>query len=328
MKRRDAGIDFLMFVAILMVVNSHLEEMYVGCFKPLATGGVLGDALFFFCSGYKLFLGRMDRFDNWYKRRIVRIYPSIIVWDVIAASVLPLPLTPLTLFDGWCPTGGYWFVKCIMVHYVAIYIIRRFFFDYLRLVMGLVWVAVLTWWGLCYSPRFAMAMFGSSKFEWLYLFIFMLLGAMLGMRNKEQMTGGPIRIYRGLTVSVLSVVAHYGFLDIVQRCPCLMPVRVAVLLPMVGVIYGLYLISRSYEIAVFMGTRLGQAVGFLGALCLEVYISSPYLQTSAYNQYFPLNIIGFFVAAFMLAYLIRSISRFVVQTFDKNSPYDYSAIFK
>ena len=133
MKRRDVGIDFLMFVAVLMVVNSHLEDMYVGCFKPLATGGVLGDALFFFCSGYKLFLGRMDRFDNWYKRRIVRIYPSIIVWDVIAASVLPLPLTPLTLFDGWCPTGGYWFVKCIMVHYVAIYIIRKFFFDHLKL---------------------------------------------------------------------------------------------------------------------------------------------------------------------------------------------------
>ena len=127
---------------------------------------------------------------------------------------------------------------------------------------------------------------------------------------------------------VLAIVSHYGFLVVVQKCPCLMPVRILVLVPMVGVIYGLYLISRSSEIVMLMETRLGQIIGFLGALCLEVYISSPYLQTSDYNHYFPLNIIVFFVLAFLLAYVIRCISRFVVQTFDRNSSYDYSAIFK
>jgi len=43
----------------------------------LATGGAIGDALFMFCSGYTLFWGSMKRFDNWYKRRVNRIYPSV-----------------------------------------------------------------------------------------------------------------------------------------------------------------------------------------------------------------------------------------------------------
>lgn len=173
--KRDKGIDFLMFVAILMVVNSHLEEMYVGGSKLLATGGVLGDALFFFCSGYKLFLGKMDRFDNWYKRRIVRIYPSVIVFDVLAALIL-------------------------------------------------------------------------------------------------------------------------------------------------------YLLSRSRLIVAIMGKRMGTVIAFLGSFCLKVYISSPYLQTEKYNQYFPLNILVFFIVAFVTAFRVRTITRFVVQTFNRDKPYDYQAI--
>ena len=53
---------------------------------PILQGwrGALGDALFFFCSGFTLFLGRLGSFDNWYKRRINRIYPSVIGWAVIS----------------------------------------------------------------------------------------------------------------------------------------------------------------------------------------------------------------------------------------------------
>ena len=43
----------------------------------MATGGAIGDALFFFCSGYTLFLGRNASFFNWYKRRINRSTPSL-----------------------------------------------------------------------------------------------------------------------------------------------------------------------------------------------------------------------------------------------------------
>ncbi len=53
--QRNVGIDFLKFMAAILVVNSHVDIMY-GKYSMLATGGTIGDILFFFCSGYTLFM--------------------------------------------------------------------------------------------------------------------------------------------------------------------------------------------------------------------------------------------------------------------------------
>lgn len=53
--KRNVGIDFLKFMAAILVVNSHVDIMY-GKYAFLSTGGTLGDILFFFCSGYTLFM--------------------------------------------------------------------------------------------------------------------------------------------------------------------------------------------------------------------------------------------------------------------------------
>lgn len=86
MRQRNSSIDILKCLAALMITNSHMELLY-GDYSMLATGGAIGDVLFFFCSGYTLFLGRNARFDNWYKRRINRIYPTVFAWALVAAVV-------------------------------------------------------------------------------------------------------------------------------------------------------------------------------------------------------------------------------------------------
>lgn len=84
MNKRDISIDILKFIAALVITNSHMEILY-GKYSAFATGGAIGDVLFFFASGFTLFLGAMGRFDNWYKRRINRIYPTVFAWAIIAA---------------------------------------------------------------------------------------------------------------------------------------------------------------------------------------------------------------------------------------------------
>lgn len=96
---RDRAIDLLKFLAVVLVVNSHMDVCYLDAYKSLATGGSLGDALFFFCSGYTLFLGRNLGFVCWYKRRLARILPSVIVC-VLGYSCF--------YGDGWyTEVGGY-----------------------------------------------------------------------------------------------------------------------------------------------------------------------------------------------------------------------------
>ena len=62
-------------------------ELLYGKYSVLATGGAIGDVLFFFCSGFTLFLGKKGRFDNWYKRRINRIYPTVFAWAIMGAFI-------------------------------------------------------------------------------------------------------------------------------------------------------------------------------------------------------------------------------------------------
>ena len=65
MKQRDISIDILKFFAVLLITNSHMEPLY-GEYSQLATGGAIGDVLFFFFFLFILFLGLECRFYNYY----------------------------------------------------------------------------------------------------------------------------------------------------------------------------------------------------------------------------------------------------------------------
>lgn len=54
MKERNISIDILKCIAAILITNSHMDSLY-GQYSILATGGAIGDVLFFFCSGFTLF---------------------------------------------------------------------------------------------------------------------------------------------------------------------------------------------------------------------------------------------------------------------------------
>ena len=138
---RDIRIDILKCIAAIMITNSHMDILY-GDYSYLATGGAIGDALFFFCSGYTLFLGRDMDFFNWYKRRINRIYPTVFTWALIAAVFFDQRYDmPEILIKG----GG-WFVSCIMIYYVVLWFIRKFLKKHLKWVFFMAATITLLWY--------------------------------------------------------------------------------------------------------------------------------------------------------------------------------------
>lgn len=156
MKERNIGIDILKFIAALIITNSHMELLY-GKYSALATGGAIGDVLFFFCSGFTLFLGKMGRFDNWYKRRINRIYPTVFAWAIMGAFIFGYHNDmKYTLIDG----GG-WFVTCIMIYYVILYIIRRVMQNKLKWAFMITGIIVIAWYFIM-NPPFGFNMYGGT----------------------------------------------------------------------------------------------------------------------------------------------------------------------
>lgn len=85
-KGKNKGIILLKFIAAFLITYSHMGILFPK-YGSLVTGGAIGDGLFFFCSGFTLFMGRQDGFPNWYKRRINRIYPTIIMWALVSAVI-------------------------------------------------------------------------------------------------------------------------------------------------------------------------------------------------------------------------------------------------
>ena len=67
-------------IACVLIVNSHLEQFWPQSF--LAVDGLLGNSLFYLMSGFGIgssLLSRSQRFIPFLARRLVRIYPAVII---------------------------------------------------------------------------------------------------------------------------------------------------------------------------------------------------------------------------------------------------------
>ncbi len=76
---------FLRLIAIFLIVNSHLDNLYPS--EAFAFGGHLGNSLFFFISGYGLTLSfRKKPFPAlvWGKRRLIKIVIPLVIYIGVA----------------------------------------------------------------------------------------------------------------------------------------------------------------------------------------------------------------------------------------------------
>lgn len=341
--KRNISIDILKFFAVLLITNSHFDEQYVYC-KELATGGAIGDALFFFCSGYTLFLGRFGRFDTWYKRRIRRIYPSVIGLGIITLLFYHTDFSLSMLLTD----GAGWFVSCIMIYYVLLYFVRRYAINRLKLVYGVVGALVLLWYGLFFEPIrtyvqqipclswmvFCEPMdkvwiYQNTYFKWGFFFLFMLFGAELGLREKENGISGE-RNFLKIFVKLIGCVVGFYLLPLISlRYPTAQSYLLLSLVPLAGICFYLYQLCQTNVLLRLMQRgKTGWCIKAVGGLCLEIYLVQPFVRTTALNFLFPLNILILSIAIVFVAYLCRSIGRCFQQTFSSGEGYDWKAIFK
>jgi len=122
-------------VAALMIMWSHFGGLVPEKISAFATGGTLGNALFFFASGYALFGSDMTNWKRWFFRRYTRIYPS---WWIYLAVVCALGLATFSWRAIIVPE--LWFIACIAVFYVLFWFTCKLLRGNAKiLVMGGVW---------------------------------------------------------------------------------------------------------------------------------------------------------------------------------------------
>ena len=318
LKERNQSIDILKFLAVLLIVNSHMDPLY-GKFSPLATGGTIGDVLFVFNSGFTLFLGTRRGFDNFYKRRINRIYPTVFGWAVIGCLFFDSKsnLLNVILF------GGGDFVAFIMISYVIIYFIAKYCLQWLKyLLAAYTLVCIGVYFTFDKSADFNMY---GNIYKWFCFFAFMVQGAMVGYysknnNRKQQMMKDLIK----LVGCIVGFFALYAF----KKYPSYNFIQTLSMIPLFGVTYYAYCLFHSSIANVLQGKpKIWLAIRFVGGLCLEVYLVNLVIIHLPYPIGFPFSALAAVIIIIAIAYMLRCLSRIWSQTF-KDTDYQWKEVFK
>lgn len=327
---RNISIDILKFFAAILITNSHMDILYVAPLEQLATGGSFGNSLFFFSSGFTLFLGRLGDFDNWYKRRINRIYPTVFAWAILSAFYFGSKsnMVDVLLF------GGGWFVSCIMIYYVILYFVRKYAIDKLQLVFMLSAIIVIAVY--VYSVKTgnylngaetldqAKWITGNTYFKWIYYFLFMLMGAMFGISDRQW----NYKLLPDLIKLFICVMLFYLPLFLGERIEIVSKFQLVSLIPLFGVVLYIYKISNNDVFTSIYNNRLtGPIIKTIGGLCLEIYLVQSVLFTDKMNDIFPANILIMFIIIIIMAYILRCVSRVFAQTF-RDGDYNWKEVVR
>ena len=318
---RDFSVDLLKFLAIFLIINSHSDIAYPA-FSILATGGAVGDGLFLFCSGYTLFLGKNRRFDNYYKRRINRIYPSVVACVLVLLSIGYYSFSTLT----WERFLGGEFIIAIMAYYVFLWFVRQYLYKYVPHTICM--VLVITCIAYYFYPyKYETGEHGlygiSTYFRWIPYLGIMLLGAYVGVKRTE------IRFNTRLDFVKLaiSLIVFYALQFMAKENPKIAPIQIVTVPFLYGITYYSYKCcnARFFRNA-YDNHYWRRIIMTISGLCLESYLIQFSVITDKLNYIFPLNLFIIFVLVLISAYVIRCVARFFSQTF-QSEDYDWSKVF-
>lgn len=290
--------NFLRVLAIVLVVNSHMDGVYPSNLTFLATGGMIGNALFFMLSALGLMVSMQDRqraFGEWYARRIIRIYPS--VWATILLLVFPMGIYGgLTKISNILDEMGkffyppFWFLQALLIYYAAIYFIIR---DFSCKRLAFVSIPAITTYVLYYALVLDLQTWSieQTPFRLIFYFLVVLWGVYLGSQIKKMHFRG-IQDVLLLILSTVAIYVHkylmykgiYPGLQFVQHLAMFSVLYFAIRVAKsdlisktlmeskyIGTLFGIvsgatleiFLVNNSID---FMGPRLGTFPGNMAAL--------------------------------------------------------------
>jgi peptidoglycan/LPS O-acetylase OafA/YrhL len=292
----------LRVLAIILIANSHLEDLYP--FRPLAADGLIGNALFFMLSGFGLAisLGKSEsRFPDWYHRRLRRLYPGL--W--------------LTVLVGYCLLQGGWrdwtardfawnlvwptrftFVGQIVLYYPAFFLIKAARSE--RVEYGVMLGLAATYLAV------AVTHYNLHTLSWLFYFQVMLFGGVWAGRVERMGRDGR----RGLAVLGLTMLVYVGVK--LAMVTGRIPMNVVALHTLtLAIVYTLLELTATVPVqSLTRRPRLGPTLGLVAGLTLEIYLvhGLVYESRPVAALPFPVNIAAFWAATLPLAWVLSKAS--------------------
>lgn len=307
--KRNYAIDLIKFIAVLFITNSHYIPLYQEINPAFATLGVHGNALFFFASGYVLTLGNsVNRiyFKDWYKKRINRIWPTFIVWTILASLVFKTNIS----WENILIAKGYWFIQCIMISYILLFIILKYQKKHIpKYIVGSIMITILYFFVMSQST-------GSiyhSNLHWICYFPSMALGLYLGT-HKQKCKFPSLKM--GLSFVLYFIIMNFGK----GKTDFLYYTQILAIIPLNTFIYYLFIWFSNQKLNEFASKKfIWKPIYWIASLSLEIYVVQFSIITDKFNFLFPLNTVIVFSLIVITAYSLRICTNLFKQTFSVES---------
>lgn len=204
------GINMMFFITVIRALSAMIitNAHYIGVYPSdlIANGGLLGDVLFFAVSGYCLANVKLS-FGKWYAKRILRIYPSVLLITAIYAALGFYRFSDIWEFIKLFVYPTYYhFIASILVLYIPFYFIMKFncFKRRLPLIFGLTLVAELIVYIFLFDRSTYHIDSVYSPMIWFLFFASMIIGAYV--RENDIKYRNKSKIFNIIMIPILCVV--------------------------------------------------------------------------------------------------------------------------
>ncbi len=315
-------IDVLKVIAAILITNSHFASVWP--ISRIASGGLLGDVLFFAISGYCLSIKRtgLKYFFPWYGKRIRRIYVS--VW-IVAITGIITNSTVLT-GEGFIKTfiypTEYHFVASIMVLYILWYILmgvkNKFNIPYYILFVAYGTLTLLLYIFLYDKSVYHIDVVEESFIRLLY-FGAMLIGGFFRERASELgKRYSAIPMWLSVISCLVLVGAYFVTKLAVSRYSGLSVVQIITWITILAAMVSIFMIVASRETKLDMlSERVKKAIHFIAKLTLQIYLVQYAVIELFASLAFPLNLIIIVVGIVICAEVVYLVDLLIQKGIDK-----------
>ncbi|MCU4674818.1 acyltransferase family protein [Catenovulum sp. 2E275] len=269
--------EVLKALAVFFVVLSHIDAFLPSAIRPLATGGALGNSLFFFASGYGLWFSLKSTpditFSQWLHKRCSRIYPSY--WGGLVLTIPVLWLIGAIQFNNvlglashiFYPLGIYWFLRAILIFYIVIFLVFKVFPVQISSVKTILILSIISYLAVyCTVLDLDRFVIESLPFRLIFYFIVMMLGMLAAERFKT------INWTAALAIVIIGFVSVYVSKYLLTKSIA----TETQLIQHVGIIafcWFMLSVARTKPGEVmYQISPLKKAIKFMSDHCLEIYL--------------------------------------------------------
>lgn len=309
-KKRYIFVALLKAFAALLIINSHYDQIYP--IEELATGGAIGNAIFFAISGFCLY-PVSETFIQWIPNRLAKLYIPTLIMTMVALLTYKkgeLMLDTALSILIW-PTF-YWFVGAIIIFYILFYILKEVKSDKAFLVLGLILTLIYVLYYVILPDKTTWVIEAKGLnslegyFKLIYYFAAMMMGKWFRIHIDKEYKKSSLYL-AGMVGAFISI---YAVKLLIIKIPEMMPLQFLNQISVLIFVAYAFMFSLSIEsyLRNMENTKFYGYIKYISNITLCLYLVQFVIIEYTYRMLFPINFVFASIAIFASASVLNFIS--------------------